>query len=200
MQIKTKLIQKLSQPPHDAFTLGVLERLDCNPKQRFKRSTVERMQRLMDPANLKKRKTRRLKHFLLLHIELTSINHRNNFKLLDYILKQTKRLDVIILYTSPKEWRQRIFDRLHTEDEPSLRAAVINYQHRQEELFQAFLSQRMQKVEQKVEQNASAKKLDTDRDFEKKMHKVGKKKSAQIANPSKNPPAQIPWEVDFPHF
>ena len=39
------------------------------------------------------------------------------------------------------------------------------------------------------------------RDFEKKkMHKVGEKKSAQIANPSKNPPAQIQWEVDFSHF
>ena len=36
--------------------------------------------------------------------------------------------------------------------------------------------------------------------LEKKMHKVGKKKSAQIANPSKNPPAQIQWEVDFSHF
>ena len=36
--------------------------------------------------------------------------------------------------------------------------------------------------------------------LEKKMHKVGGKKSAQIANPSKNPPAQIQWEVDFSHF
>ena len=53
---KTKLIQKLSQPPHDAFILGVLEQLDCNPKQRFKRSTVERMQRLMDPVNFKRGK------------------------------------------------------------------------------------------------------------------------------------------------
>ena len=36
--------------------------------------------------------------------------------------------------------------------------------------------------------------------WKKKMHKVGKKKSAQIANPSKNPPAQIQWEVDFSHI
>ena len=55
---KTKLIQKLSQPPHDAFIMGVLEQLDCNPKQRFKRSTVERMQRLMDPVNSKKGNTK----------------------------------------------------------------------------------------------------------------------------------------------
>ena len=122
---KSKLIQKLSQPPHDAFTLGVLERLDCNPKQRFKRSTVERMQRLMDPVNSKKRKARRLNSCLLLHIDLTSINHNNNLKLLRHISKQTKRLDVITLYTSPDEWRQRILDRLHTSNEPSLRAAFI---------------------------------------------------------------------------
>ena len=122
---KSKLIQKLSQPPHDAFTLGVLERLDCNPKQRFKRSTVERMQRLMDPVNSKKRKARRLNSCLLLHIDLTSINHNNNLKLLRHISKQTKRLDVITLYTSPDEWRQRILDRLHTSNEPSLRAALI---------------------------------------------------------------------------
>ena len=122
---KTKLIHKLSQPPHDAFILGVLEQLDCNPKQRFKRSTVERMKRLMDPVNSKKRKTRRLNNCLLLHIDLTSINHDNNLKLLRHISKRTKRLDVITLYTSPDEWRQRILDRLHTSDEPSLRAALI---------------------------------------------------------------------------
>ena len=80
---------------------------------------------MMDPANLKKRKTRRLKHCLLLHIDLTSIDYKNNFKPLDHILQQTKRLDVITLYTSPKEWRQRIFDRLHTEDKPHLRASLI---------------------------------------------------------------------------
>jgi hypothetical protein len=45
--------------------------------------------------------------------------------MLRQISKRTKRLDVITLYTSPKEWRQRIFDRLHTEDEPSMRAALI---------------------------------------------------------------------------
>jgi len=122
---KTKLIQKLSQPPHDAFILGVLEQLDCNPKQRFKRSTVERMQRLMDPVNSKKRKARRLNNCLLVHIDLTSINHDNNLKLLRHISKQTKRLDVITLYTSPDEWRQRILNRLHTNNEPSLRAALI---------------------------------------------------------------------------
>ena len=36
--------------------------------------------------------------------------------------------------------------------------------------------------------------------LKKKIHKVGEKKSAQISNPSKNPPAQIQWEVDFSHF
>ena len=122
---KTKLIQKLSQPPHDGFILGVLEQLDCNPKERFKRSTVERMQRLMEPVNFKKRKTRRLNNCLLLHIDLTSMNHNNNLKLLGHISKRTKRLDVITLYTSPDEWRQRILDRLHTSDEPSSRAALI---------------------------------------------------------------------------
>ncbi len=122
---KTHLIKKLSQPPHDAFTLNVLKQLGCDPNQRLKRSTVERMQRLMDPANFKKRKTRKLKHCLLLHVDLTSINHNTNLKMLRQISKRTKRLDVITLYTSPKEWRQRIFDRLHTEDEPSMRAALI---------------------------------------------------------------------------
>jgi uridine kinase len=53
---KTHLITKLSQPPHDAFTLNVLKQLGCDPNQRLKRSTVERMQRLMDPANFKKTK------------------------------------------------------------------------------------------------------------------------------------------------
>ena len=122
---KTELIKKLSQTPLDAFTLRVLNHLDCDPNQRLKRSTVERMQRLMDPANYKKRKTRKLQHCLLLHIDLTSINHNNNLKLLREISKRTKRIDVISLYTSPKEWRQRIFDRLHTDNEPSMRAALI---------------------------------------------------------------------------
>ena len=122
---KTELIKKLSRTPLDAFTLSVLNHLGCDPNQRLKRSTVERMQRLMDPANYKKRKTRKLQHCLLLHIDLTSINHNNNLKLLREISKRTKRIDVITLYTSPKEWRQRIFDRLHTEDEPSMRAALI---------------------------------------------------------------------------
>ena len=122
---KTQLIQKLSQKPHDHFRLKVLKQLGCDPNQRLKRSTVERMQRLMDPANFKKRKTRKLKYCLLLHIDLTSINHKSNLKLLRKISKRTKRVDIITLYTSPKEWRQRIFNRLHTEDEPSMRAALI---------------------------------------------------------------------------
>ena len=122
---KTQLIRKMSQPPHDAFNLKVLKQLSCNPNQRLKRSTVERMQRLMNPANYKKQKTRKLKYCLLLHIDLTSINHDSNLKLLQQISARAKRLDIITLYTSPEEWRQRIFDRLHTDDEPSMRAAVI---------------------------------------------------------------------------
>ena len=122
---KTELIKKLSWTPHDAFTLSVLNHLGCNPNQRLKRSTVERMQRLMDPANYKKRKTRKLQHCLLLHIDLTSINHNNNLKLLWEISKRTKRIDVITLYTSPEEWRERIFARLNTENEPSMKAAMI---------------------------------------------------------------------------
>ena len=122
---KTELIKKLSRTPLDAFTLSVLNHLGCDPNQRLKRSTVERMQRLMDPANYKKRKTQKLQHCLLLHIDLTSINHNNNLKLLREISKRSKRIDVITLYTSPKEWRQRIFNRLHTENEPSMKAALI---------------------------------------------------------------------------
>ena len=83
------------------------------------------MQRLMNPANYKKQKTRKLKYCLLLHIDLTSINHGRNLKLLQQIAARAKRLDIITLYTSPEEWRQRIFDRLHTDNEPSMRAAVI---------------------------------------------------------------------------
>ena len=122
---KTQLIRKMSQPPHDAFITSVLKQLDCDPDQRLKRSTVERMQRLMDPANFKKQKTRKLKYCLLLHIDLTSVNHKSNLKLLRQISTRAKRLDIITLYTSPKEWRQRIFDRLHTDNEPSIRAAFI---------------------------------------------------------------------------
>ena len=122
---KTELIKKLSRTPLDAFSLSLLNHLGCDPNQRLKRSTVERMQRLMDPANYKKPKTRKLQHSLLLHIDLTSINHNKNLKLLREISKRTKRIDVITLYTSPKEWRQRIFDRLHTENEPSMKAALI---------------------------------------------------------------------------
>ena len=122
---KTQLIRKLCQEPHDHFRLKVLKQLGFDPNQRLKRSTVERMQRLMDPVNFKKRKTRKLKYCLLLHIDLTSINHKSNLKLLRKISKRSKRVDIITLYTSPKEWRQRIFKRLHTEDEPSMRAALI---------------------------------------------------------------------------
>ena len=53
---KTQLIRKMSQQPQDPFTLKVLKQLDCDPNQRMKRSTVERMQRLMNPANFKKKK------------------------------------------------------------------------------------------------------------------------------------------------
>ena len=122
---KTELIKKLSRPPHNAFILNILEQLKCNPNKRLRRSTVERMQRLMDPANYKKRKTRKLKYCLLLHIDLTSINHNNNLKLLRQITKRSKRVDVITLYTTPEEWRQRILDRIHTQNEPSTRAAMI---------------------------------------------------------------------------
>ena len=122
---KTELIRKLSRPPHDAFTLNILKQLGCDPSQRLKRSTVERMQRLMDPDNYNKRKTRKLKHCLLLHIDLTSVNHNNNMKLLRGISKGTNQLKVITLYTSPPEWRQRIYERMHTENEPSMRAALI---------------------------------------------------------------------------
>ena len=139
---KTHLIKKLSLPTYDAFTLEVLKKLDCDPKQHFKRSTVERMQRLMDPANFKKRKTRRLKNCLLIHIDLTSINHNINLKLLRKIAKRTKRLDLITLYISPTEWRRRIFDRLHTDDEPSMRAALIALSAKASIRFSVFLYHR----------------------------------------------------------
>ena len=67
-------------------------------------------------------KIRRLKYCLLLHIDLLSINHDSNLKLLGQILTRAKRLDIINLYTSPKEWLQGIFDRLNTDNEPSIRA------------------------------------------------------------------------------
>ena len=139
---KTQLIQKMSQPPHDAFTLKVLKQLDCDPNQRLKRSTVERMQRLMNPANFKRQKTRKLKYCLLLHVDLTSINHDSNLKLLRQISTRAKRLDIITLYTSPKEWRQRIFDRLHTDNEPSMRAALIALSGKISSNFSDFLYHR----------------------------------------------------------
>ena len=52
---KTQLIRKMSQQPHDPFTLKVLKQLDCDPNQRMKRSTFERMQRLTNSANFKKK-------------------------------------------------------------------------------------------------------------------------------------------------
>ena len=139
---KTQLIQKMSQPPHDAFTLKVLKQLDCDPNQRLKRSTVERMQRLMNPANFKRQKTRKLKYCLLLHVDLTSINHDSNLKLLRQISTRAKRLDIITLYTSPKEWRQRILDRLHTDNEPSMRAALIALSGKISSNFSDFLYHR----------------------------------------------------------
>ena len=115
----------MGQPPHDDFVLKLLKQLDCDPDQRLKRSTVERMQRLLDPSNSRKRKTRKLKHCLLIHLDLTSINHRSNLMLLRQIAAKTQRLDVLTLYTPPLEWKERILQRLHTEDEPSMRAALI---------------------------------------------------------------------------
>ena len=32
---------------------------------------------------------------------------------------------MITLYSPPNQWRERILDRLHTENEPSMRAALI---------------------------------------------------------------------------
>ena len=122
---KTHLIRRMGQPPHDDFVLKVLEHLDCDPHQRLKRSTVERVQRLLDPGNARKRKTRKLKHCLLIHLDLTSINHRSNLMQLRQIAAKTQRLDVLTLYTPPLEWRERILQRLHTENEPSMRAALI---------------------------------------------------------------------------
>ena len=139
---KTQLIRKMSQPPHDHFTLKVLKHLDCDSNQRLKRSTVERMQRLMNPDNFKKQKTRKLKYCLLLHIDLTSVNHHSNLKLLRQISTRAKRLDIITLYTSPKEWRQRILDRLHTDNEPSMRAALIALSARISKIASDFLYHR----------------------------------------------------------
>ena len=83
------------------------------------------MQRLTDPANAKHPKTRKSKYCQVLFINLTSINHNQNLKRLRQISTRTKRLDVITLYISPQEWRQSILDRLHTDNEPSMRAALI---------------------------------------------------------------------------
>ena len=122
---KSHLIRRMGQTPHDDFVLKLLKQLDCDPDQRLKRSTVERMQRLLDPSNARKRKTRKLKHCLLIHLDLTSINHRSNLMLLRQIAAKTQRLDVLTLYTPPLEWKERILQRLHTENEPSMRAALI---------------------------------------------------------------------------
>ena len=122
---KTQLIRNMSQPPQDEFTLSVMKQLDCTSNQRFQRSTLERMQRLTDPANAKHPKKRRSKYCQALFINLTSINHNQNLKRLRQVSTRTKRLDVITLYISPQEWRQSILDRLHTDNEPSMRAALI---------------------------------------------------------------------------
>lgn len=139
---KTHLIKRMGQPPHDDFVLKLLQQLDCDPNQRFKRSTVERMQRLLDPNNAKKRKTRKLNHCLLIHLDLTSINHRSNLVLLQQIASKTERLDVLTLYTPPLEWRERILQRLHTENEPSMRAALIALSARFSKRFSSFLYHR----------------------------------------------------------
>ena len=139
---KTHLIRKLSRPPYDEFILKVLKQLDCDPNQRLKRSTLERMQRLMDPANAKKRKTRKLDYCLLLHIDLTSINHRNNLKLLRQILTHTTRLDVITLYAPPRGWRERIINRIHTDNEPSMRAGLIAFSAKLSNRISTFLYHR----------------------------------------------------------
>ena len=122
---KTELIRKLSQKSHDKFNSLILKEIGCETHQDLKRSTIERVQRLMEPENFKKRKTRKLRKCLLLHIDLTSINYKKNLKLLREISKRSKRVDAITLYTNPKEWRLRIYARLHTENEPSMRAALI---------------------------------------------------------------------------
>ena len=122
---KSQLARNMSRPAHDEFTLSVLEQLDCDPNQHFKRVRGERMQRLMDLDKLGSRKTRRPKNQLLLFINLTSIHHKRNLKFLHQISKHTKRLDIITLYTSPQDWRQSILERLHTDNEPSMKAALI---------------------------------------------------------------------------
>ena len=122
---KTQLIRNMSQPSQDEFTVSVMKQLNCTPNQRFQRSTLERMQRLIDPANAKYPKTRKSNYCQVLFINLTSINHNQNLKRLRQISTRTKRLDVITLYISPQEWRQSILDRLHTDNEPSMRAALI---------------------------------------------------------------------------
>ena len=121
---KTHLIRRMGQPTHDDFVLKLLKQLDCDPDQRLKRSTVERMQRLLDPSNARKRKTRKLKHCLLIHLDLTSINHRSNLMLLRQIAANTQRLDVLTLYTPHWNGKNAFFSSF-TENEPSMRAAVI---------------------------------------------------------------------------
>ncbi|WP_170950572.1 AAA family ATPase [Synechococcus sp. N32] len=155
---KTHLIQKLSRPPHDEFIRKVLEKLDCNPNQRLKRSTLNRMQRLMDPANAKKQKTQKLEYCLLLHIDLTSINHHSNLKRLRQTLTNTTRLDVITLYTTPHEWRERIINRIHTDNEPSMRAALIALSGKISSTLSAFLYHREYKKWSKDLQSLDSKK------------------------------------------
>jgi len=173
---KTHLIRKLSHPPHDAFILEVLKQLDCNPDQRLKRSTLNRMQRLMDPANAKKRKTRKLDHCLLLHIDLTSINHNSNLTRLREILRQTTRLDVITLYAPPDEWRERITKRIHTDNEPSMRAALIALSAKLSPWISTFLYHREYKKWCRELESLDSKKNTTINTFN------------QLIYPSTNPP------------
>jgi ABC-type lipoprotein export system ATPase subunit len=101
---KTQLIRNMSQPHQNEFTLSVLKQLDCDPNQHFQRSTLERMQRLMNPANAKNHTTRKSKNYHVLFINITSINHNQNLKRLRQISTRAKRLDAITLYTPhPKD-------------------------------------------------------------------------------------------------
>ena len=122
---KTHLIGKLISPLHDAFTAKLLEHLDCKADRRLERSTLKRMQRLIDPDSTKKSKTKKLKRTLLVHVDITSINYKASLKRLHQISQYTDRVDVITLYADPAVWRRRITERIHTSNEPSMRAGLI---------------------------------------------------------------------------
>ncbi|MCB4407195.1 hypothetical protein [Synechococcus sp. MU1642] len=105
--------------------MNVLERLGCDPNQLLKRSIVERMKWLMDPVNFKK--TKNMEAETLPAASYRSDEHQSQHQFedaaADFKANQAARHDHPD--TSPKEWRQRIFDLLHTENEPSMRAALI---------------------------------------------------------------------------